>query len=308
MPELPEIIDFHVHLCRSVEEEKLVFPRVGWPDEWYWGNPADVVPYMNAWTVSHVVTLNVMDTGAMTRAHLAKSPDATPADISAFREKMRDRVRKFNTWACDVHRAEPRIIPFIYADPILFNADVTTEIDRCAALGAVGVKIHPNISGHYPADPAALPIYDLASDLGLIVLTDTDGQPGAEGEHFGSPVAWQPVLRQFKNFKLVLAHLCGQRWDEQIALAAEFGDNVFWDMSGGFVDATHPPGPHREMPIEEGQRVFRKIGAERILFGTDGPALRREVPDTVCQLLQLRLTDDENLLILRNNAATLLGL
>ena len=43
----PEFIDVHVHLCRSVEQEKVVFPRPGYPDEWFWGNAERISAHMD---------------------------------------------------------------------------------------------------------------------------------------------------------------------------------------------------------------------------------------------------------------------
>jgi predicted TIM-barrel fold metal-dependent hydrolase len=305
---IPEIIDFHVHLCRSVAEEKLVFPRAGWPDAWYWATPERVVPYMDTWNVSHVVTLNIMDTGAMTRARLRKSGDSSQAALEGLREEMRARVRRFNDWACEVHSGQTRIVPFIMADPVLFGDEVAAEVERCLAQGAKGVKVHPGICGHFPDDKRALPIYEVCSSRDIPVLTDTSGKASSGGDFFGAPSNWRGVLKNFSNLRIVLAHLCGERWDEQIALAEEFKENLFFDMSGGFVDDHHPVASHRAMLLQEGSRVFRVIGTDRILFGSDGPAGRREIPDAVSQLLQLGLSDDENTRILRTNAAELLSL
>lgn len=300
----PEILDFHLHLCRSVSQEKLVFPRAGWPDEWYWANPTGIIRYMDGWNVSHVVTLNIMDTQAMIRARLNRGPGGIGEE--ELQEEMRSRVRGFNDWACALHREQPRIIAFIMADPVLFGERVTEEVERCLQLGAAGVKMHPSICGHLPDDKRALPIYELCQSASIPVLTDTTGKTDPDGGCVGSPINWRPVLRDFRELRLVLAHLCGERWDEQIELAREFRENLFFDMSGGFVDDTHPVASHREMPLQEGKRVFRKIGIERIFFGSDGPAGRREIPDSVSQLLQLGLTDGENVRILHDNAAAFL--
>ena len=35
MPTAYDIVDVHVHLCRGTDQEKVVFPRKGWPDDWY---------------------------------------------------------------------------------------------------------------------------------------------------------------------------------------------------------------------------------------------------------------------------------
>ena len=53
----------------------------------------------------------------------------------------------------------------------------------------------------------------------------------------------------------------------RIDLAREFPDNLWFDMSGGFVDDHHPPSGHGALPTGQAVRVFRKIGVEWIEDG-----------------------------------------
>ena len=53
-------------------------------------------------------------------------------------------------------------------------------------------------------------------------------------------------------------------------------------------------------------RIFRKVGVERILFGTDFPTL--DLQPQLEQLLRLPLSDDETRMILSENANRILRL
>src|SRR5262249_1853220 len=128
------------------------------------------------------------------------------------------------------------------------------------------------------------------------------------GRQPGAPRHWAPVLREFPRLKLIVAHLPGELWDERIDLAREFGDNLWFDLAGGFVDDKHPRQSHRELPIEQGARLCRKVGIDRILFGSDGPGRSTEILDSAAQVLQLELTDDEKEAILAGNARRYFGL
>ncbi len=55
-----EIVDAHIHLCRDTAQEKVVFPKKGWPDDWYYGSPDTIIPYMDAKGISYVATMNIM--------------------------------------------------------------------------------------------------------------------------------------------------------------------------------------------------------------------------------------------------------
>lgn len=301
------IFDFHLHLCRTPADEARVYHRPGWQESWYWANEARISRYLDFWGVERAVVLNIMDTRRMTSQRIASAERAgrTPPSEADLSDGMRERVRRFNTWLCDLASREPRIVPFVMADPVLFGDSVLDEIKTRVAAGARGIKIHPGICGHLPSDPRALAIYRYCEAEGIPILTDTSGDE-RDGQVWGAPAHWQDVLPRFPRLRLVFAHLPGERWDEMLDLAARF-DNCWFDISGGFVDAEHPQSAHRRMPIEEAARVIRKIGVERVLFGSDAPAHGREIPDAAAQLLQLPLTEAEQDAILFGNGRVFFG-
>ena len=43
----PEVIDVHIHLARDTAQEKVVFSKSGYPDEWFWANPEKIIPRNN---------------------------------------------------------------------------------------------------------------------------------------------------------------------------------------------------------------------------------------------------------------------
>ena len=311
----PEIIDIHLHLCRDVNQERLVFPKDGWPDEWYWGNPDAVIPYMNERGVSHVATQNIMDTGRMVEARLARvrAGGASDEEVERVRldlaEGMRERVRGFNDWACETHAEEPRIIPFVMIDPVLFGEAASEELDRCIANGAKGVKVHPSIGKHLPDHPNMMAVYERLQETELPILTDSTSRV-TDGERYGMPFNWRPVLSQFPRLRFIMAHFCDQMWDDRLDLSREFTDNLWFDISGGLVDEHHPPGSHSSMPAVQAARVFRKVGIERIMFGSDGPGggAGEDIREMAAQVMALDLTDDEKELILAGNARAFLGL
>lgn len=310
-----EIIDIHLHLCRDTAQEKLVFPKRGWPDEWYWCSPDKVTPYMDERGVSHVVTVNIMDTGRMTAARIARLQKGTAAEEvertrGLLKAEMKERVRSFNDWACDTYRKNPRIIPYMMIDPVLFGDEAVKELDRCIAQGAQGIKVHPSICGHMPDHPSMMPVYQRCQEAGLGVLTDSTARANADGRTYGMPLNWIPVLSTFPGLKFIMAHFCDEMWDDRVDLARQFKDNLWFDMSGGLVDERHPPGGHSNMPANQAVRVFRKVGVERMLFGSDGPGAGHghDILDAAAQVAELPFTEEEKVMILSGNARRFLGL
>lgn len=311
-----EIIDVHLHLQRDTATEKLVFPRTGVPDEWLCGTPETLAKFMPLWGVSHTVTVNVIDTRRMIASRLARIPRSTPeSELNSMKaqlhEDMVNRFRRFNDWACEVTKRDPRFIMFVGIDPVLFGENTLSYFEDWVKKGTRGIKLHPGIFGHLPDDPILMPIYQRCQQLGLPILTDSgsSGEPGTGGVIYGEPNNFIPVLTTFPRLKFIMAHFCSSYWDERIILAERFKDNLVFDISGGLYDpvrfATARNG-HRAIPREDGVRVFRKVGVERLMFGTDGNGSR--IPALAESIMGLDLTEEEKRLIFSGNAKRFLGL
>jgi predicted TIM-barrel fold metal-dependent hydrolase len=303
-----QIFDFHLHLCRTADDESRVYYRPGWQVPWYWANEERLSAYLDFWHIYKVVVLNIMDTRKMMarRREMALRDTREAVEDADLVSEMRSRVRRFNRWLLNFAERESRIVPFVMADPVLFGDEIEEELRACLAGGAKGVKMHPGICGHLPSDPRAQRVYAYCERNAVPVLTDTSGAEGEDGVALGAPSNWLEVLGGFPKLQLVLAHLPGERWDEMIELADQYA-NCWFDIAGGFVDAWHPPTAHRQMPIAEAARVMRRIGIDRILFGSDAPAQGREIVDCAAQVLTTKLTDSEKAQILSGNAVRFFG-
>ena len=113
---------------------------------------------------------------------------------------------------------------------------------------------------------------------------------------YGQPGNFAKVLEAFPRLTLVLAHLGSAWWDERVELAQKY-PNVFFDTAQGFaaVDML-PVTPRRSLAEEDAARVLRKIGIERIMFGTDYPAVPAQ--PQLEQVLRLPISAEEKRLLL----------
>ncbi len=192
--------------------------------------------------------------------------------------------------ACE--RFPDRLIPYAYALPS-YERPVLAELEEAIAVGGFkGIKIH--IGECRLTEYIIDPVLELAAEHDVPCLVDFGGD-------FAST---ERIARGFPDTKLIVAHfgkyLCSDAAliDRFIGLA-ESCQNVWLDASGVVLIWT----------IEE---AARRIGAERILFGTDGP---HPMPDLVTfaglpikQIRMLGLTEEEKDLILGGSIAALLGL
>ena len=185
------------------------------------------------------------------------------------------------------------------------------ELERVAALGLRGVKLHPVYQGVDLDDVRYLRILERCGELGLVVITHAGWDIGFPGQVNCSP---QMVLRAVKEVgpvKLVLAHMGGWRcWDEVEELLWDTGVCLDTAFSLGSItplnDGYYTP---EDLPLldEEGfMALVRKFGPRRVLFGTDSPW--DDQAQAIARIRALPLTPEEREAILGGNAVKLLGL
>ena len=172
------------------------------------------------------------------------------------------------------------------------------EIDRVAAAGAAWLKLHPNTQHFDVAAPEVLTVVRAAAARGLPLLFDAyspwdANQPGK----FADLAAAVPEAR------LILAHAHGPGFPQLLvydvlARYPGWARNVWIDIS-----VTGPMlagGPF----AEQFAWVLRKVGIDRVVFGSDYP-----VDDPLAAIrgvAELGFTDAEQAAILHDNAAALL--
>jgi hypothetical protein len=174
----------------------------------------------------------------------------------------------------------------------------------------------------FPDDEVMFPAYEKCQELGLPVLADSATWPTphtlvefpspvamaaqADVIDYGEPKNWARVAETFRKLTIILAHLGSAWWDERVELSQKY-PNIYFDTSQGFSAPDRIPySPHRGLAEADVPRIFRKIGMERILFGTDFPALAPQ--PQIEQILRLPLTDGEKQKVLAENARRVLRL
>lgn len=174
----------------------------------------------------------------------------------------------------------------------------------------------------FPDDEIMWSAYGKCQELGLPVLADSGPWPAphvlvkfpspvvdggaAAVIDYAEPKHWTRIAEAFPKLTIILAHFGSAWWDERVELAGVY-PNIFFDTSQGFAAPDQIPYcTHRSLAEEDVIRIFRKVGVERFMFGTDFPALAPQ-PQWE-QLLRLPFTDEEKRMIFSENAKRILGL
>lgn len=317
-----EIIDAHIHMARTPEEERGWWAMPGRRDRDRWGTPEGSIPHMDRNGISKMVVLVIPPSSKRPsleeKATIAKMP---PENRLEAEKRMSDEfapiISELNEWVCRTSRSFPRLVPFVLMAKELGGSEaMVEELLLRVKQGAKGVKLHPGMFCLFPNDRELWPVYAECQRLGLPVLSDSGpwrtprilaGYPIPSHQRvidYGEPENFREVLEEFPGLTLILAHLGSAQWDERVELAQKY-PNLCFDISQGFSSPDRiPRHPHRGLAEEDAVRIMRKIGIVRIMFGTDGPS--GPFHAQLEQFLRLPLKDEERRMILSENAKRIL--
>lgn len=195
------------------------------------------------------------------------------------------------------------IIPFCSVDPHGGRA-AAKEVRRLAAEYPVkGLKFHPNTQEFFPDDRGVYPIYEAAQEAGLVALFHSGqtgvgaGQRGGGGVRlkYSNPLHVDDVAVDFPDLKIILAHPSFPWQDEALSIAGH-KPNVFIDLSGW------SPKYFPANLIQYARTLLKR----KVLFGSDYPAIT--AARWLLEFDKLGFDDETRSLILKDNAAELLGL
>jgi uncharacterized protein len=180
------------------------------------------------------------------------------------------------------------------------GADALLELDRLATAGIRGLKLHPNRQQFDVADPNVVAVVTRATQHKLPVVFD-----GYSPFDANQPGKFLRLAMAVPEARLILAHAHGPQFPHLLAYGVLsrypwWRRNVWVDLS-----ATAPllaDGPFSE----QFAWVCRKVGVDRLLFGSDYPM--EDPKAAVAAVASFGFTKTELSAILYQNAAQLFGL
>ncbi len=304
MPDYP-IIDSHVHTYPR--------PEIGWQAQsgaglsGHAGTVDELLALMREGNISHAVMVNMTPVLEMREAAMGRlPPDLSPVKVERVEaEIIRDvmsRLQRRNAWTCAVARENPGLVPFIGLDPAMGEAEMVAEVEERAREGARGIKLHPANQLFFPNDRLLWPAYAKAQELGLAIITHSGSvalrEDPAQHAH---PRNFVDVLREFPRINLVFAHMC-RGFGDEVAEVVRTYPNAYLDTSSAISGSAGPFA----VPDGEAVAMIRRVGADRVLFGSDWPWFH---PITDAEHLDsLPLSAEEKRLIFYENALRVLHL
>lgn len=166
------------------------------------------------------------------------------------------------------------------------STDIKGDVMHLIELGLKGIKLHPDIQQFPVDDPRCMLIYELCSEFHLPILMHT----GDKRYDYSNPNKLIPTLRRFPELTVIGAHLGGWSIWEEASDQLKDIPNLYYDCSSSFPWI----GP------EGVQHCIQKLGADRVMFGTDYPMW--EPKQELDSFFTMGLAEEERTAILSENA------
>ena len=199
-----------------------------------------------------------------------------------------DRVKNINDFVQQRAQANPCFIPFGTVHAAMDG--LTDEVERLIALGAKGIKLHPDSQRFSIDDPRLYPMYDAIRGRIPVLL-----HMGDTRYDYSHPVKLRKILDMFPGVDVIAAHFGGySMYDTALELLKD--TSCVMDISSSMMF----------MKLGAPERYINRYGAERIAFGSDFPMF--DPVQEVNRFLQLKLTDEQKEQIAYKTAQRILRL
>ena len=144
-----------------------------------------------------------------------------------------------------------RLIPFCSVNPWNFHT-AADELEKCYKEGFRGLKLHPTLCGFRLSDHKLVdPLFEITQTYGGVIIVH------GSADLYNCPLEFDRMARRFPKVPLLMAH-CGFFWEWEFAIElAMENDNLYLETS--------------RVPGFETSKIIEKLGAEKVIWGTDGP-------------------------------------
>jgi uncharacterized protein len=206
----------------------------------------------------------------MNEAGIDKSVIMTYSDNPELVEYIRDSVNAY----------PDRLIGYARLNPAEGFSSVKLLNKAVKKWGLKGLKLHPAGNMVHPAHDLSIKLIREAADLGVPVLFHSGD------EEFTLPMQIASAAEKVPEAKFILGHMGGYFHTEDAILAAEKFDNIYLETSAM---------PYPEVITD----AVRRIGAERVLFASDGPGCPPDLELKKVKIAKLK-PSEENLVFYEN--------
>jgi len=185
--------------------------------------------------------------------------------------KLKVSIEDHNRWIADAANQYPdRLIAFAGVDPRRKNAVGILE-KAVQEWGMKGLKLYPPC-GFYPNEKVVMPLWEKANELEIPVMVHSGPTFPQLKMKYSQPIYLEDVLVRYPNLNIIIAHLGGGIWTEEVIGLRRLRDNVYADISG-WQDLVYADKENTIQRLVHTYSILRS----KCLFGSDWPAFNPQI-------------------------------
>ena len=266
------VIDVHTHIskkgCISNEIVKMIVEeaarRTGIAPE---NVTRNLEKYPTVYQASPENLIKDMDEAGIDKSILL----AVDYGLAPGLSKPKVSIEEYNKWVADAADQYPdRLIAFVGVDPRRKNAVEILE-RAVQEWGMKGLKLYPPC-GFYPNERVVTPLWEKANELEIPVMVHSGPTFPQLKMKYSEPIYLEDILVRYPNLNIIIAHLGGGIWTEEVTGLRRLRNNVYADISG-WQDLVYADKENAIQRLVHTYSILRS----KCLFGSDWPAFNPQV-------------------------------
>lgn len=211
-----------------------------------------------------------------------------------------------NIWTLNESKKCKTLIPMVSLHPEM-GYGLVEHLKEYISLGAKGLKFHSSVQELEADNVALAEVYEYCEEISFPILFHCGLVSEETTNNYSDIEMLLPIIERYRNIPIILGHMAEGKIEDVLWLA-QAHSNVFFDTSitiSGLhcIKRVHDDCWQDDDVVIE---VIKKIGADRILFGSDYP-FGSPIHD-INRLIQMDISDLDKKLILGGNAIRLFGI
>jgi len=175
-------------------------------------------------------------------------------------------------------------VPNVFEPPDVVGEKTEEALTK---LGFKGIKLHPWVSAFPLSHPIVYTVFDVAAKHRAPVLSHSSRS------EFCTPLLFAEIAQRYPEVPLIMGHMGKQHLHFDVLPTMRLAENIYLETSGSKI----------QILLE---RAVKEFGAERALFGTDGPG--DLLPAYVARIEDLSVSEMEKEWIFGKSAARIFNL
>ncbi len=180
-------------------------------------------------------------------------------------------IHKNNCWSLEMGKKYKSLVPLVSFHPDM-EEPMDTLMEKYIQNGAKGIKFHPMAQGFDPDDDRLEKVYKISAETAFPIVFHCGRVSNAKINNYADLDMIIPVIKKYPDVLFVLTHMVDGNIGDVFKIADMF-ENVYFDTSiiiTGYpplLKVNEPSWPDNEVV----EYVINKVGAGRIVFGSDYP-------------------------------------